>query len=52
MLGLGRLPSDIFIQRDGFTFYAPITIGILIRLVLSFIAPISMISGADSLVIR
>jgi hypothetical protein len=23
-LGLGRLPGDIFIQREGFTFYAPI----------------------------
>jgi hypothetical protein len=27
-LGLGRLPGDIFIQREGFTFYAPITSGI------------------------
>ena len=27
-LGLGRLPGDIFIQRDNFTFYAPITPGI------------------------
>jgi Protein of unknown function (DUF2905) len=34
-LGLGRLPGDIFIQRDGFTFYAPITTGILLSLVLS-----------------
>jgi hypothetical protein len=22
-LGLARLPGDIFIQREGFTFYAP-----------------------------
>lgn len=36
-LGLGRLPDDIFIQRDGFTFYAPITTGILISLALSLI---------------
>jgi hypothetical protein len=36
-LGLGRLPGDIFIQREGFTFYAPITTGILASIVLSFI---------------
>jgi hypothetical protein len=36
-LGLGRLPGDIFIQRDGFTFYAPITSGILVSVVLSLI---------------
>jgi hypothetical protein len=34
-LGLGRLPGDIFIQRDGFTFYAPITTGMLVSVVLS-----------------
>jgi Protein of unknown function (DUF2905) len=36
-LGLGRLPGDIFIQRDGFTFYAPITTGILLSVVISLI---------------
>jgi Protein of unknown function (DUF2905) len=36
-LGLGRLPGDIYIQRDGFTFYAPITTGVLISLALSLI---------------
>jgi len=36
-LGLGRLPGDIFIQREGFTFYAPITTGILLSLILSLI---------------
>ena len=36
-LGLGRLPGDIFIQRDGFTFYAPITTGILLSVVLSLV---------------
>lgn len=36
-LGLGRLPGDIFIQRDDFTFYAPITTGILVGVVLSLI---------------
>jgi hypothetical protein len=36
-LGLGRLPGDIFIQRDNFTFFAPITTGILVSVVLSLI---------------
>ncbi len=36
-LGLGRLPGDILIQREGFTFYAPITTGILVSVVLSLI---------------
>ena len=36
-LGLGRLPGDIFIHRDGFTFYAPIATGILVSVVLSLI---------------
>lgn len=35
--GLGRLPGDIMIQREGFTFYAPITTGIVISIVLSAI---------------
>ena len=34
-LGLGRLPGDIFIQRDNFSFYAPITSGVLVSVVLS-----------------
>jgi hypothetical protein len=36
-LGLGRLPGDIFIRREGFTFYAPITTGILLSIGLSLI---------------
>ncbi|MGQ0486245.1 MAG: DUF2905 domain-containing protein [Hyphomicrobiales bacterium] len=36
-LGLGHLPGDIVIERDNFTFYAPITTGILISLALSLI---------------
>lgn len=36
-LGLGRLPGDILIRREGFTFYAPIATGILISIVLSVI---------------
>lgn len=36
-LGLGRLPGDILIQRENFTFYAPITTGILVSIVLSLV---------------
>lgn len=34
-LPLERLPGDILIQRPGFTFYAPITTGLLIGAVIS-----------------
>jgi hypothetical protein len=36
-LGLGRLPGDIRIERDGFGFYFPLTTGILVSLVISLI---------------
>ncbi|MER8578503.1 DUF2905 domain-containing protein [Mesorhizobium sp. M1423] len=36
-VGLGKLPADIVIQRENFTFYAPIGTGILISIVLSFV---------------
>lgn len=36
-IGLGRLPGDIVVQRENFTFYAPIATGILVSLVLSVI---------------
>jgi Protein of unknown function (DUF2905) len=36
-LGLGRLPGDIRIERDGFHFYFPITTGLIISIVLSLI---------------
>jgi hypothetical protein len=36
-LGLGRLPADILIERDNFTFYLPITTSILVSVVLSVI---------------
>lgn len=36
-LGLGNLPGDIRIERKGFTFYFPITTGILISLVISLL---------------
>ncbi len=36
-LGLGRLPGDIRIERDGFGFYFPITSGLLISAVVSLV---------------
>ena len=36
-LGLGRLPGDIHIERDGFTFYFPIATGLIISAVVSLI---------------
>lgn len=36
-LGLGRLPGDIEVKREGFTFYFPITTSILVSLVLTLI---------------
>ncbi|MBI4503660.1 MAG: DUF2905 domain-containing protein [Gemmatimonadetes bacterium] len=34
---IGRLPGDIRVERPGFRFYAPITTGILLSLLLSAI---------------
>jgi hypothetical protein len=34
-IGLGRLPGDILIQRDGTTFYFPLATCLLISIVLS-----------------
>lgn len=34
-LGLGRLPGDIVIERDGFSFYLPITTMILVSVLAS-----------------
>ncbi len=36
-LGLGRLPGDLVIEREGFTFYLPITTSLLASLVLSLL---------------
>ncbi|HTN49470.1 MAG TPA: DUF2905 domain-containing protein [Burkholderiaceae bacterium] len=36
-LGLGRLPGDLHVQRDGFSFYFPLTTSIVISLVVSLI---------------
>jgi len=35
--GLGRLPGDIRIEREGFGFYFPITSGLLISAVVSLV---------------
>lgn len=35
--GLGRLPGDIVIKRDGFVFYFPLATSILISIILSLI---------------
>ncbi len=34
-LGLGRLPGDILIKREGFSFYFPITTSIIVSIVVS-----------------
>ena len=36
-IGLGRLPGDIRVERDGFGFFFPITTCIVISIVVSFI---------------
>ena len=38
--GLGRLPGDIVIKREGFTFYFPLATCILVSLILSLLARI------------
>ncbi|HWP56919.1 MAG TPA: DUF2905 domain-containing protein [Candidatus Acidoferrales bacterium] len=34
---LGQLPGDIYVKRDNFTFYFPLTTCILISLILSLV---------------
>ena len=34
---LGRLPGDIVVRRDNFTFYFPLTTAILVSVVLTFV---------------
>lgn len=36
-LGLGRLPGDIVIRRDGFTFYFPVMTSLVVSLVISIV---------------
>jgi hypothetical protein len=36
-LGLGRLPGDIVIRREGFTFYFPLTTSVIVSVVVSLL---------------
>jgi hypothetical protein len=36
-LGLGRLPGDLHIERDGFSFYFPLTTSIVVSIVVSLL---------------
>jgi hypothetical protein len=36
-LGMGRLPGDILIRRDNFTFYMPLGLMLLLSLVLTVV---------------
>lgn len=36
-LGLGRLPGDIHVEKDGFQFFFPITTGLLISAIITLI---------------
>ncbi len=36
-LGLGRLPGDIVIQREGFAFYFPLTTMVLISVIVTML---------------
>jgi hypothetical protein len=35
--GIGRLPGDIFVKRENFTFYFPLTTCIIVSVLLSLI---------------
>ena len=36
-LGLGRLPGDFHVERDGFSFYFPLTTGLVVSAAISLI---------------
>jgi hypothetical protein len=36
-LGLGRLPGDVAMKKEGFSFYFPITTSIIVSIVLSLL---------------
>jgi len=36
-LGLGRLPGDIHVERDGYSFYFPLVTGLVVSVILSLI---------------
>lgn len=35
--GIGKLPGDIFIKKENFTFYFPVTTSIILSVILSLI---------------
>ena len=35
--GFGKLPGDIYVKRDGFSFYFPFTTCLIISLVITFL---------------
>jgi ribose/xylose/arabinose/galactoside ABC-type transport system permease subunit len=36
-LGLGRLPGDFHVEREGFSFYFPLTTGLIVSAVVSLV---------------
>jgi hypothetical protein len=36
-LGLGRLPGDLHIEREGFSFYFPLTTSLIVSILLSLL---------------
>lgn len=47
-LGLGKLPGDILIERDNFTFYFPLATSLLLSLLLTLLLWIvGMLFGRD-----
>ncbi len=36
-LGLGRLPGDFHVEREGFSFYFPLTSGLIVSAVISVV---------------
>ena len=36
-LGLGRLPGDFHVEREGFSFYFPLTTSVLVSIVVTLI---------------
>jgi hypothetical protein len=36
-LGIGHLPGDIYIERKGYSFYFPVTTGIIISIILTIL---------------
>jgi hypothetical protein len=36
-LGLGRLPGDFYVQREGFSFYFPLTTSLIVSALISLL---------------